>query len=167
MSCQSNSRGEPTRSEGFSFICAQILYTVQRASTSSVTRDFASQNISLRERDCHLPHGGRLRETNFNTPTNANLSHKPHHRGLHKQILPVKISTFARGGVPARQTPIYTEVKSVLLSIFPLSVSGIATRRSHTAGIMYAGSCSFRYLKASAHSSSPTKKRTILRASLS
>ena len=33
---------------------------VQTASTSSVTRDFASQNVSLRERDCHLPHGGRL-----------------------------------------------------------------------------------------------------------
>ena len=34
---------------------------VQTASTSSVTRDFASQNVSLRERDCHLPHGGRLK----------------------------------------------------------------------------------------------------------
>lgn len=65
LSCQSNSRGEPTRSEGFSFICAQILYTVQTASTSSVTRDFASQNISLRERDCHLPHGGRLKNAPF------------------------------------------------------------------------------------------------------
>ena len=74
LSCQSNSRGEPTRSEGFSFICAQILYTVQTASTSSVTRDFASQNVSLRERDCHLPHGGRLMETNFNTQINTNLS---------------------------------------------------------------------------------------------
>ena len=49
---------------------------VQTASTSSVTRDFASQNVSLRERDCHLPHGGRLRETNFNTPINTNLSFK-------------------------------------------------------------------------------------------
>ena len=65
LSCQSNSRGEPTRQEGFSFICAKILYTVQRASTSSVTRDFASQNVSLRERDCHLPHGGRLKNTPF------------------------------------------------------------------------------------------------------
>ena len=37
LSCQSNSRGEPTRSEGFSFICAQILYTAQRASTSSAS----------------------------------------------------------------------------------------------------------------------------------
>ena len=79
LSCQSNSRGEPTRQEGFSFICAKILYTVQRASTSSVTRDFASQNVSLRERDCHLdvlhsktrrllatiPHGGRLKNAPF------------------------------------------------------------------------------------------------------
>ena len=65
LSCQSNSRGESTRSEGFSFICAQILYTVQTASTSSVTRDFASQNVSLRERDCHLPHGGRLKNAPF------------------------------------------------------------------------------------------------------
>ena len=47
---------------------------VQTASTSSVTRDFASQNVSLRERDCHLPHGGRLMETNFNTQINTNLS---------------------------------------------------------------------------------------------
>ena len=39
--------------------------TVQTASTSSVTRDFASQNISLRERDCHLPHGGRLKNAPF------------------------------------------------------------------------------------------------------
>jgi hypothetical protein len=38
---------------------------VQRASTSSVTRDFALQNISLRERDCHLPHGGRLKNALF------------------------------------------------------------------------------------------------------
>ena len=38
---------------------------VQTASTSSVTRDFASQNVSLRERDCHLPHGGRLRRNKF------------------------------------------------------------------------------------------------------
>jgi hypothetical protein len=38
---------------------------VQTASTSSVTRDFASQNISLRERDCHLPHGGRLGRNKF------------------------------------------------------------------------------------------------------
>jgi hypothetical protein len=38
---------------------------VQTASTSSVTRDFASQNVSLRERDCHLPHGGRLKNTPF------------------------------------------------------------------------------------------------------
>ena len=49
---------------------------VQTTSTSSVTRDFASQNVSLRERDCHLPHGGRLRETTFNTPTNTDLSFK-------------------------------------------------------------------------------------------
>ena len=49
---------------------------VQTASTSSVTRDFASQNVSLRERDCHLPHGGRLRKTNFNTQINTNLSFK-------------------------------------------------------------------------------------------
>jgi hypothetical protein len=28
--------------------------------------------------------------------------YKPHHRGLHNQILPVQTSTFARGGFPAR-----------------------------------------------------------------
>ena len=37
LSCQSNSRGEPTRSEGFSFICAKILYTAQRAISSSAS----------------------------------------------------------------------------------------------------------------------------------
>ena len=40
------------------------------------------------------------------SPTNTNLSHKSHHRGLCVQILPIQTSTFARGGFPARQTTI-------------------------------------------------------------
>ena len=79
---------------------------VQTASTSSVTRDFASQNVSLRERDCHLPHGGRLKNAPFRL-------HKPTDKSKFEMQISsswcvktgfiTQTSIIARGGFPARR----------------------------------------------------------------